>query len=93
MKTSTINVKTDPKLKAKASKLAKDIGLNLSQVITISLTNFVEVGGITAGKSLEPTPYLGGIIARAKKDYEAGKNISGSFETASEIEQHLKSLK
>jgi addiction module RelB/DinJ family antitoxin len=39
--TTVINFKTDKKIKTQAQKVAKDMGLNLSDILNIYLRNFV----------------------------------------------------
>ncbi|KKQ92094.1 MAG: hypothetical protein UU16_C0020G0008 [Candidatus Woesebacteria bacterium GW2011_GWA2_40_7] len=49
--TSTIIIRTDSKLKAKAQKTAAELGLTLSAVINNHLKKFVEEKSFTASKS------------------------------------------
>lgn len=90
MKTAVINVKADPKLKAQASKLAKEIGLNLSQVIQISLGNFVQSGSITASRPLQMSKQLEKSLSKIEQDIAAGKNLSPAFHNADDAIKWLK---
>jgi antitoxin component of RelBE/YafQ-DinJ toxin-antitoxin module len=51
MNTAVINIKTDPKVKAKAQKKAAKMGISLSHVINNSLRNFIEM------PNYKETPY------------------------------------
>ena len=93
MKTAVINIKTEPKLKKEASKLASEIGLNLSQVIHISLQNFVISGTITASRPEQMSPKLERELAQVEKDAKTGKNMSPVFRNAKDMDAYLDNLK
>jgi addiction module RelB/DinJ family antitoxin len=89
MKTAIINLKSDPKLKAQASKLAKEMGMNLSQVIHISLMNFVQSGTITATKPSQMSARLERSLGAIEKDIESGKNMSPAFNNVDDMKKWL----
>lgn len=72
---TVINIKTDKKLKEQASKLAKEMGFTLSSVINATLYNFVKNRELHITETPRMTPYLESIVAEARRDYKAGKNI------------------
>lgn len=56
--TSTIIVKSDPKLKAQAQKTAADLGLTLTAVVNAGLEDFVQNKSISFGEKKNfKTPY------------------------------------
>jgi antitoxin component of RelBE/YafQ-DinJ toxin-antitoxin module len=46
MNTAGIYVKTQPEVKAKAQKIARDLGLSLSALVNIWLIRFVKTGRV-----------------------------------------------
>ncbi len=87
---TTFLIKTDKTLKTKAQRLAREMGLPLSTLVNNYLKNFIVERQATF---VAPMPNKKTIkaIEEARRDYKAGKNISGPF-TASEFINHLKSL-
>lgn len=85
-------IKTNKALKVKAQKLAKEMGLPLGTLVNNYLRDFVVERKVT----FTAEPYIlnkktARSVDQARKDYKAGKNISGPF-TADEFIKHLKSL-
>jgi antitoxin component of RelBE/YafQ-DinJ toxin-antitoxin module len=89
---TTLHVTVDKQTKDIAAKLAADMGLDLSTIVKASLTTFVETGVFHVERSFRMTPYLEKIIATARADYKAGKNISPVFTSAKEMDKYLDSL-
>lgn len=87
-----INIKTDKKVKESAQKIAKELGLSLSAIINASLKQLVKNREVCFSAIPKMTPYLENIIKEAEKDYRAGCNIAGPFETAKEMDRYLDSL-
>lgn len=90
MKTSVINIKVEPGLKAAAQARAKSLGVPLSYVLHTQLINF------TRGEKVElpaeqMTPHIEKLIAEAEAQI-AGGEVSGPFETTEDFINHLKSL-
>jgi addiction module RelB/DinJ family antitoxin len=73
MQTSMITVKTESQLKAKAQKLADEMGLTLTAVVNRYLRHFVTTKEITFYGEEKPSKYLLGTMKQAKKDLKAGK--------------------
>jgi addiction module RelB/DinJ family antitoxin len=80
MNSTVINVKTDPKLKAQAQKLASELGLSLSAVINAGLKKFVSDKQINLSAGYEPSEYLKEILEQV----EAGKGERLSFDSTDE---------
>ena len=82
MNTASILIKTDPQLKAKAQKAAKDLGLSLTSVINRYLKHFIATKIITFSSMEEETPnaYFKKTLKKARKDWKEGKG-SPIFDT------------
>ncbi len=77
MSTTVINIKTDPKIKKKAKKLAAELGLTLSGVINAQLRQFVRSKTIFCSLDSEiPTRDLLQDIEQAKIDHKKGETFS-----------------
>ena len=87
-----INIKADRAVKEEAQKLAKELGLSLSAVVSASLKQFVRNREIHLSAGLEPSPYLKKVLRNAEKDIRSGKNFSGPFHTPEEIRRYLDRL-
>lgn len=87
--TTIINIKTDPKIKTAAQKIAKELGLSLSGVLNAYLREFVRTKKIEV--SLEPTPKLIKTLKEADEEYERGEYVS--YDNLKEALSHLKKLK
>ncbi len=79
---TTLHVTVDKQTKDSAAKLASVMGLDLSTIVKASLKTFVQTGVFYVEHSFRMTPYLETIIANAKKDLAADRNISPSFTDA-----------
>ncbi len=81
-----INVKTDPKVKSTAQKIASELGLSLSSVINAYLREFIRTKTIRV--SLEtPSEKLKQAISEAKEELERGKVVS--FDQAKDAIDYL----
>ena len=89
---NVINIKTDQEVKENAQKLAKELGLSLSDVLNASLRNFIRTREVYFSAIpkmiLEFERILGGI----EKDIEKRKNLSKSFSSSIEINDYLDDL-
>ena len=84
MNTAVIITKTEPEVKIKAQKVAKDLGLSLSSLINAWLRQLIKTKTVTfSASSEEPSDYLKQIIHQAEKNLRAGK-ASPSFKTGEE---------
>ncbi|HEX9503812.1 MAG TPA: hypothetical protein VF974_05865 [Patescibacteria group bacterium] len=79
---TTLHVTVDKQTKDAASKLAADMGLDLSTLVKAILKTFVQTGVFKIEHSFRITPYLEKIIATAKKDFAVNNNVSPSFSDA-----------
>ena len=83
MNKTIVNVKTDPKVKKDAQKIASRLGLSLSGVVNVYLRQFVRTQTlfISLGEP-EPSLFLEGILKKAKKERQEKKHYS--FKTTQE---------
>lgn len=87
--TTVIHIKADSEVKANAQKAAKDLGLNLSDVINAALRNFIRTREVTFSDIPTMTPELEKLLDGVEDDIKHNRNLSPSFKTAKEF---LKSL-
>ncbi len=92
MEKAIINIKTDKEVKANVQKLAKELGISLSDVINASLRNFIRTREVRISFVPQMTPELEKLVGRARNDFKNKKNISGPFYTAEEMDRHLDKL-
>lgn len=81
MNTAVINIKTEPQLKAKAQKVAQELGFSLSTLIKGYLKQLVKTKRITFSVDEEPSEYLLSVIKKAKENRKKGKG-SPTFDNA-----------
>lgn len=85
MSTKTmINVKTDAKLKARAQKVARELGLPLATVINRYLQQFVSEQRVVFERPEIPNAKTAKILRQAEKDWAEGnmKAFSPAFSNA-----------
>jgi addiction module RelB/DinJ family antitoxin len=87
MKT-VITVKTNSEIKRKAAKLAAELGLSLSDIVNVSLAQFVQTKSLHLGVSERPSPALQRAIARAEADLKSGK-ASPAFDNVEDVIKYL----
>lgn len=82
MKTAIITLKTDPKVKKQAKKVASDLGFSLSAVLNGYLMNFIRNREIHfEDRAEEPSEYLKKAIREAEMERREGW-VSPSFNNA-----------
>lgn len=91
--TTVMSVKTDKKLKAKAQKLAKDMGFPLGTLINAFLRQFVRDEAVSFTMAPQP-PYtmskkLEEELAEIHEDIKQGRNLSPKFDTMEEAINYL----
>ena len=92
MAKTIINIKADKEVKENAQKLAQELGISLSDVVNASLRNFIQSREVTFSAIPRMTPELERLVGRARSDFKEGKNITGPFFTAEEMDKHLDTL-
>ncbi len=91
MKT-VINIKTDPEVKINAQKIAKELGIALSDVINASLRNFIRTREVYLSAIPRMTPEFEILLGRVEDDIKRGKNLSPAFSSMDEINNYLDNL-
>jgi len=84
-----INIKADKEVKEQAQHIAEELGLSLSAIVNASLKQFIRERKVAFSIAPRMTPYLEKIVADARLDWEAKKNISGPFTNADAFMRHL----
>ena len=87
-----INIKADRAVKEEAQKLARKLGLSLSDVMNASLRNFIRTREVRVSDVPHMTPELERLIRIAEQDLKAGRNISPLLKTPQEVKRYLHSL-
>lgn len=72
MNTAVIITKTEPDIKIKAQKIARDLGISLSSMINAYLKQVVRTKRVSYYLE-EPSDYLLQAIKKAEADYKDGK--------------------
>ena len=85
-----LNVKTDAEVKAKAKRLAKELGIPLSTVVNAYLKEFIRSGEVRFTREPVLRPEVAKLLKQASEDYRKGKNISGPFRNAKDALAYLK---
>jgi addiction module RelB/DinJ family antitoxin len=88
MNTAVINIKTNPEVKAKAQKVAEELGFSLSSLINGYLRHLVKTRTAHFTTSEEPTEYLIQALKESEKDIKAGR-VSPSFDNADDAVKWL----
>jgi len=78
--------------KTEAQRLAKKIGLSLSDVMNASLRNFIRAREVRVSDVPHMTPELERLIGIAERDLKAKRNISLLLKTPTEAECYLNAL-
>jgi len=82
MKSAVINIKTDPKVKSKAQKIADELGFSLSSLINGYLRQLIKTKSINFSlEAGEPSEYLKQALRESEEDRLAGR-VSPTFDNA-----------
>lgn len=83
-KYAVINLKTDPKLKAQAAKVADKLGISISAVLNNELKRFTTEQSVTFDVPEVPNAKTSKELAASRKQIEAG-DYHGPFGTAEDM--------
>lgn len=89
---TVIHIKADKEVKENAARVARELGLNLSDVINASLRNFIRTREVIFSDTPRMTPELEKLLEKVEGDIKRGRNIVGPFKNASEANKYLDSL-
>ena len=84
--TTNLNIRVDVELKRQAEQIFSELGLTLSSAMNIFLKSSVRYGGIPFEMRLEEPNE---ITRRAIEDVEAGRNLSGPFDSVEALMEAL----
>lgn len=87
---TTMLIKLDKGLKEKAQQTAGELGLPLSTVINNYLKTFIAEKQVVFSGPLIPNAKTIKAIEEARRDYEAGRNISPGFDNAKDAIAYLR---
>lgn len=87
-----VNIRTDREVKENAQKLARELGLSLSDVISASLRNFIRTREVYISAVPRMTPELERLLGVIELDIKRRKNLSPAFSSVEEIGVYLDSL-
>jgi len=88
---TVIHIKADKEVKENAARLARDLGLNLSDVINASLRNFIRTREVIFSDTPQMTPELEEYLEKVEDDIKHNRNLSPRFASAEEAIGWLKS--
>ena len=86
---TTMLIKLDKGVKERAQKVAKELGLPMSTIVSNYLKDFAVTKEVTF-KPLTPTAKTARALIQARKNIAAGK-VHGPFTTMEEIKKYLNS--
>ena len=89
---TVIHIKSDKEVKENAAKVARELGLNLSDVINASLRNFIRTREVIFSDTPQMTPELEKLLGKVEEDIKDKRNIIGPFKNAKEANDYLDSL-
>lgn len=89
---TVIHIKADRDVKENAQKLARELGLNLSDVINASLRTFIRTRTVVFSDTPQMTPELEKYLEKVEEDIKHQRNLVGPFKTAREANKYLDSL-
>jgi len=89
---TVIHIKADKEVKENAAKIARELGLNLSDVINASLRNFIRTREIVFSDVPQMTPELEKLLDKVEEDIKHNRNLVGPFKNAKEANDYLDTL-
>lgn len=87
-----LHIKTDKKIRTQLTKIAKDNGLTVTALVNISIRSLIHNPVADLRIDPEPNAKTQKWLDQAIKDANEGKNMTGPFDTAEELDKHFKSL-
>ena len=92
MALTTLLFKTDKRLKEEASAVVREMGIPLSAYLNAQLRELVNTRHVVFDAPMTPNAKTARQLRHALKDIKAGRNVSGPFDSGSELDDHLMSL-
>jgi antitoxin component of RelBE/YafQ-DinJ toxin-antitoxin module len=91
MSSTALTIRTDPETKKVIADFAASVGLSISAFATAILLQAVREQRVLLTPTLEPTPYLEGIMRKAAADRKAGRNYT-TIKNKAELDDLFKDL-
>jgi addiction module RelB/DinJ family antitoxin len=88
---TVLNIKVDKTLKAKAQKVAKDMGLPLGTIMNHYLRELVSRKRVAFSAPLIPNKKFSKYLDEIEEDIKHKRNFVGPFKTAEEMIRYLHS--
>lgn len=88
---TVIHIKADLAIKITAQKVAKELGLTLSDVINASLRNFIRTREVIFSDIPIMTPEFEKLLGKIEDDIKHKRNLSPGFKSAKEFFKSLNS--
>lgn len=88
---TVIHIRADKEVKENAQKLARKMGLNLSDVINASLRNFIRTREVIFSDAPQMTPEFEKYLEKVEEDIKHQRNLSPRFKSAEEAIKWLNS--
>ncbi len=79
MHTAVIHLKTKKDLKRRAERLAEGLGLTLTGLINLNLSQLVQSSELTVALQPKPNQKTAERLLRLKREADADKNLSPTF--------------
>ena len=92
MAKTLISIKADKEVKENAQKLARELGLSLSDVMNAALRNFIRTREVTFSSIPCMTPELERLLGVVEKDVKEGRNMSPILSSVKEVNTYLDDL-
>ena len=93
MNTAVINIKTDPKVKKQAQRVAAELGFSLSSLLNGYLRELVKTKTVTFSAAKEvPTAYMLRALKESEEDTKAGR-VSTVFDNSKDALKWLNNPK
>ena len=86
-----LSIKIDKKLKEKAHRVARDLGVSLNAVINQNIKEFINERQVTFVDEPVLNKRTERILAKLSKDAREGKNMIGPFYSAPDMIKSLRS--
>jgi addiction module RelB/DinJ family antitoxin len=88
---TVIHIKADREVKENAVKIAKELGLSLSDIINAALRNFIRTREVIFSDTPRMTPELEKFLGEVDEDIKHKRNLIGPFYSAKEMDEYLDS--
>ncbi len=92
MSKTVIYIKADKEVKTNAQKIARELGLSLSDVLNASLRNFIRTREVRFSAIPQMTPEFERLLGTVEMDIKGKKHLSMPLREREEVERYLDSL-